>query len=235
MIRHVSETDSTNRDARAWAESGAPDGAVVVADHQTAGRGRFSRTWESAPGQNLLLTVILRRTLPRPAHVPLAIGWAARETVASFLPGAKVQVKWPNDVRIEGRKMAGILVESPEEGVYLAGIGFNVNQDAFGQGMAGEPSSLLLESGQRFDRAEVFSRLMADLDRALEMLEGGTLLGAYQDSLEGVGDLVTLQDGRSGVLKGVDPSGGLEIEIGNGLVVVHSGEVSLRTPTSSSH
>lgn len=228
-IRHVARTTSTNVDARSWAEEGAPDGAVVVADHQTAGRGRFARTWESAPGQNLLLTLILQRSLPRPAHLPLAIGWAVRETVAQFLPGSVVRVKWPNDVRIDGRKVAGILVESPEEGVYLAGIGLNVNQDAFSGEMVGEPTSLLLESGQRLDRAEVFFRLMDALDRALELLEEGSLLDAYRMHLEGVSKEIRLQDGRSGILEGVDESGGLIVRTDIGSIVVHSGDVSLRT------
>lgn len=228
QIRHVSETSSTNADARAWASAGAPDGAVVVADHQTAGRGRFSRTWESAPGQNVLLTIILRRSLPRPALVPLAIGWAVREAVASLVPGATVHVKWPNDVRIERRKIAGILIESPEEHVFLAGIGLNVNQDSFKSEISGEPTSMLLESGRRIDRAEVFERLMEALDGAVDLLERGSLLDAYREHLEGVSGPVLLQDGRPGTLIGIDDSGGLIVETDIGTIVVHSGDVSLR-------
>ena len=124
-LRFLSDTDSTNRQARLWAEEGAEDGSVVLADHQTAGRGRFDRVWAASRGQNLLLTLILRRPLPRPAWLPLATGLAARNAVASLLPTATVSLKWPNDVRIDGRKVAGILVESPAEGLYLVGIGPN--------------------------------------------------------------------------------------------------------------
>ncbi len=227
-IRHLVETTSTNAEARSWMLAGASDGSVVVADHQTAGRGRFARTWESAPGQNLLLTVILRRSLPRPAHLPLAIGWAVREAVASLVPGATIHLKWPNDVRIEGRKLAGILVESPEEGVFLAGIGLNVNQDTFVSSIAGEPTSLLLESGQRVDRAEVFEHLMHALDCAMDLMERDSLLDAYRLHLEGVSQPVRLQDGRSGILVGLDESGGLIVRTDIGTIVVHSGDVSLR-------
>lgn len=230
IIRHVAETTSTNTDARSWVSEDAPHGAVVVADHQTAGRGRFARTWESAPGQNLLLTVIVRHSLPRPALLPLAIGWAVRKSVASFLPGSTVQVKWPNDVRIDRRKIAGILVESPDRGVFLAGIGLNVNQDSFGAFSDGIPTSLLLETGQRMDRAEVFDRLMTALDEALVRLANGSLLDTYREHLEGRLEPVRLQDGRSGILEGVDQSGGLIVQTDIGIIVVHSGDVSLRPP-----
>lgn len=233
MIRHLAETDSTNRDARAWAAEGAPDGAVVVADHQRAGRGRFSRTWVSAPGQNLLLTVILRRNLPRPALLPLAIGVAVRESIAAILPSSQVGLKWPNDVRMGGQKVAGILVESPEAGVYLAGIGLNVNQVEFPEGLASEPISLMLESGSRMDRSEVFDRLMTTMDHALELLVNGQLLDTYRAHLEGIGQEVHLEDGRRGILRDVDASGGLVIDTETGLVVVHSGDVSLRPPAES--
>ncbi len=254
-MRYVPETDSTNRLAREWAtqdaasgatregaaETGAAldgtvldgaalDGAVVVTDHQTAGRGRFERTWTSAPGQNLLLTIILKRNLPRPELLPLAAGLAVRSCVASSGVIRSAQVKWPNDVRIEGRKIAGILVESPEQGVYLVGIGLNVNQDAFPSDVAGEPTSLLLESGQRTDRAEVYYRLLEEMDQALDLLSTGSMLDEYRRHLEGVGEHVRLEDGRTGTLRGVGESGGLVIQGPDGPFVVHSGDVSLRPP-----
>ena len=202
----------------------------MITDHQRAGRGRFERTWESAPGQNLLLTVIVRRELPRPALLPLAAGVAVRECVSSFIPAGNVTLKWPNDVRVDRRKVAGILVESPEKGTYLVGVGLNVNQVDFPEGMASEPTSLMLESGQRVDRGEVFVRLMASLDDALEKLEGGTLLDTYREHLEGVGSTVVLQDGREGIMQDVDASGGLVIRTSTATIVVHSGDVSLRSP-----
>jgi len=230
VIRHLRETNSTNQDARAWALDGAPDGAVVIADHQRAGRGRFKRTWVSAPGKNLLLTLVIRRTLPRPALLPLAIGVGVCNTVRSFLPWSSAGLKWPNDVRIDGRKVAGILVESPGPGVYLAGIGLNVNQVDFPEDLATEPTSLMLETADRLRRADVFDRLMDALDDALDMLERGDLLPAYRSLLEGRGAEVQLEDGRRGVMKDVDASGGLVLEIGTGVIVVHSGDVSLRPP-----
>lgn len=228
-IRFLSETDSTNRQARAWAGEGAEDGSVVVADFQTAGRGRFDRVWAASRGQNLLLTLILRRPLPRPAWLPLLTGLVVRETVAALLPAATIKLKWPNDVRIEGRKVAGILVESPAEGTYLVGIGLNVNEDSFPADLATPPTSLLLESGQRFDRTHVFHRLMEAMDRVLALPEAETT-NAYEAALEGVGGQVTLQDGRDGRMLGVDASGGLILDTESGPLVVHSGDVSLRSP-----
>lgn len=228
-IRFLPETDSTNRQARAWVEAGAEDGSVVLADYQTAGRGRFDRVWSASRGQNLLLTLILRRPLPRPAWLPLMTGLAVRNAVAALLPAATVKLKWPNDVRIDGCKVAGILVESPADGTYLVGIGLNVNEASFPDGLASTPTSLLLESGQRFDRNDVFQRLMAAMDTVLA-LSAGDQEAAYAAHLEGVGQEVTLHDGRSGRMEGVDASGGLVLHTGTGRIVVHSGDVSLRAP-----
>jgi BirA family transcriptional regulator, biotin operon repressor / biotin---[acetyl-CoA-carboxylase] ligase len=127
----LDEVGSTNSEALEWARMGAPEGAVVVTDHQTAGRGRWSRTWASAPGALLQFSIVLRPRLPldRLGLVTTALGVAcaiAMEDVAGLRP----KVKWPNDVRLGGRKVAGILVESHLQGadleVAIAGVGINV-------------------------------------------------------------------------------------------------------------
>jgi BirA family biotin operon repressor/biotin-[acetyl-CoA-carboxylase] ligase len=116
---HLRRTESTNAVARELAVAGAPAGTLVTASEQTAGRGRQGRTWSAAPGRALLCSVIVREA---PRLLPLAAGVAVAETV-----GAGAKLKWPNDVLLDGRKLAGILVEGrPQEGWAVVGIGLNV-------------------------------------------------------------------------------------------------------------
>jgi BirA family biotin operon repressor/biotin-[acetyl-CoA-carboxylase] ligase len=118
-IRRFVEVDSTNRLAADLARAGAPDGVVVRADHQTAGRGRRGRSWESRPGTSLLVSVILR---PAPALVTLAAGVAAAEACA----GAEVGLKWPNDLMVGDAKLGGILSELVGDAA-VVGLGINLS------------------------------------------------------------------------------------------------------------
>ncbi len=126
--RHFRVTDSTNSRARELAEAGAPGGAVITASEQTAGRGRRGRVWTAPEGKALLYSAILRpldeRHLLLPLSVPLAVCAAAEE----LRPGIECQVKWPNDIWLEGRKLAGILIEArPQDGWAVIGIGLNLS------------------------------------------------------------------------------------------------------------
>ena len=117
---HLRRTDSTNERARHLAGAGAPHGTLVTAGEQTAGRGRQGRTWTAPAGRALLLSLVLR--VDDPALIPLQAGVAVAATV-----GDAARIKWPNDVLVEGRKVAGILVEGrPQEGWAVLGIGMNV-------------------------------------------------------------------------------------------------------------
>jgi BirA family biotin operon repressor/biotin-[acetyl-CoA-carboxylase] ligase len=116
---HLRETDSTNERARALALGGAPHGTLVTASAQTAGRGRQGRRWEAAPGSALLCSVVLRRV---DELLPLRAGLAVAD-----LAGEAARVKWPNDVLVAGRKVAGVLVEArPQDGWAVLGIGINL-------------------------------------------------------------------------------------------------------------
>jgi len=140
-IRWLPETGSTNADALELAAAGAPEGLVVVADHQTAGRGRLARTWEAPPGASLLVSVLLRPDLePADAHLAVsAMAIAAAEAVAEVAPLHPV-LKWPNDLLVmsgakyDGRKLGGILAEAVIEGdrlgAVVVGLGLNVNWPA---------------------------------------------------------------------------------------------------------
>lgn len=152
--RHLVECASTNDIAREWARDGAPEGATVTADFQTAGRGRRGRIWHSTPGENLLISVVLR-----PPDL-LADAWilafvaalAVSDALAEF--GVVSQLKWPNDILVEGRKVAGVLVEtsalSGGDWAAVVGVGVNVNQARFAEDAAYEvrPISMRIALGE---------------------------------------------------------------------------------------
>jgi BirA family biotin operon repressor/biotin-[acetyl-CoA-carboxylase] ligase len=128
--RHLRRCDSTNNVARALAAAGAPSGTVVTADEQTAGRGRQGRTWSAPAGKALLYSALLRPLDARHLVLPLAVPLAVADA-AEALGGGPCSVKWPNDVWIEGRKVAGVLIEArPQDGWAVIGIGLNVTVKA---------------------------------------------------------------------------------------------------------
>lgn len=125
---HFARTDSTNDRARALAAAGAPHGTVVTAAEQTAGRGRQGRTWSAPAGGALLYSALVRPLDQRHALLPLAAALAVCEAAEELAPGTRCEVKWPNDVQVEGRKLAGILIEArPQDGWGIVGVGLNLS------------------------------------------------------------------------------------------------------------
>jgi BirA family transcriptional regulator, biotin operon repressor / biotin---[acetyl-CoA-carboxylase] ligase len=125
--RHFARTDSTNTRARELAAAGAPHGTVVTAGEQTAGRGRQGRTWTAPPGAALLYSTIVRPLEERHMTLPLAVPLAVCEAAEELAPGVECGVKWPNDVLLDGRKLAGVLIEArPQDGWAVVGIGLNL-------------------------------------------------------------------------------------------------------------
>src|SRR4051812_15731825 len=115
--RHFARTDSTNTRTRELAAAGAPGGTVVTAGEQTAGRGRQGRSWTAPPGKALLYSALLRPLDDRHLMLPLAVPLAVCEAAEALRPGLECGVKWPNDVLVAGRKLAGILIEArPQDG-----------------------------------------------------------------------------------------------------------------------
>lgn len=160
-IHHRPVTQSTNLDAR----EGVP-GDVFTADEQTAGRGRLDHRWLSAPGENLMLSAVLDVAGLPPEQVvtlPLAVGLAVHAAIARFLPGGEIRLKWPNDVLVGGRKIAGILCELNGDGV-IAGVGVNVRQTMFAPEIADRATSLARE-GASASVVEVRDALLAELGR----------------------------------------------------------------------
>jgi BirA family biotin operon repressor/biotin-[acetyl-CoA-carboxylase] ligase len=205
-----------------------PEGAVAVCDRQTAGRGRLGRTWEAPAGSSILCSVLLRPP-PEQRAVELSLmgGVAVAETVEDALE-LTTQVKWPNDVMVDRRKVAGVLAEARDSTVVL-GIGLNVRQsrDELPRDARTEAASLYTISGFRLERAPLLAGLLARLEaRYRDWCDGG--LGALYDSL-GARDFLrgrrVFLDGRPGIGVGVDRDGRFEIELPAGHVLVESGEI----------
>ncbi|HEY7456552.1 MAG TPA: biotin--[acetyl-CoA-carboxylase] ligase, partial [Solirubrobacterales bacterium] len=126
--RHFRVTDSTNARARELAEAGAAHGTVVTAAEQTAGRGRQGRSWTAPAGKALLYSAVLRPLDERHLLLPLAVPLAVCEAAEELEPGIECQIKWPNDIWIEERKLAGVLIEAkPQDGWAVIGIGLNLS------------------------------------------------------------------------------------------------------------
>lgn len=241
-VHWFDEIDSTQRVARDLARAGAPEGTVVVAERQTAGRGRLGRSWHAPRGVNLYCSIVLRPPLA-PATVPqlaLVCGVAAAAAIAEETD-LRPAIKWPNDVLLERRKVVGVLVEmeSEMERVHHAipGIGVNLNepQSAFPRDLQGKATSLLAVTGRRVDRAAFAARLLAELEaRYGRFLSSGfsSVRAEWESysSLTGVEVQIVSPEGeRSGVVLGVDDDGALRLRRADGEVVrVIAGEVSVR-------
>jgi BirA family biotin operon repressor/biotin-[acetyl-CoA-carboxylase] ligase len=207
---HHREIDSTNRRARELASAGAPHGTLVTAGAQTAGRGRQGRRWEAPAGSALLCSLVLREF---DALLSLRAGLAVADVA-----GEAARVKWPNDVQVDGRKVAGVLVEGrPHEGWAVVGIGVNVSAApdlpeaaALGredvEGVLGE---LLPALSARFAEP---SEVSLDALRARDALLGARVSW----------------DGGEGIGAGIDPGGGLRVTTAAGERVLSAGEVHLQ-------
>lgn len=209
--------------------SGLPEGAVAATDHQTGGRGRLGRRWEETPATSVLVSVMLHP--PPERHQPelsLVAALAAAETV-ELATGLAAQVKWPNDVMLNRRKVAGILSELAD-GTVVVGIGVNVNQrrDELPMGASIEPGSLRTLTGSTYDRAVLLGSLLERLEIAYDGWRNGGLdelydgLGA-RDFLRG--RRITV-DGEAAIAVEIRRDGRLEIEPSVGQTrAVESGEV----------
>lgn len=214
---HLRVADSTNERARELAARGAPHGTLVTARAQTAGRGRQGRSWAAPPGRALVCSLVLREP---PRLLPLAAGVAVAEVA-----GAGALVKWPNDVLLGGRKVAGILVEGrPQERWAVLGIGLNVavrHQD-FPPELRDRAGTLGLEPTAIEPTLE---RLLRSLGGWLQAPEG-EILDAIRARDALIGRPVRWAGG-SGRGAGIDGDGRLVVETGDGRVALDAGEVHL--------
>jgi BirA family transcriptional regulator, biotin operon repressor / biotin---[acetyl-CoA-carboxylase] ligase len=214
---HHRVTDSTNERAKQLAVAGAPHGTLVTADEQTAGRGRQGRTWSAAPGEALLLSVVLRSP---DELLPLRAAVAVAESIP--MPA---QIKWPNDVWVGGKKVSGILVEGrPQEGWAVLGIGLNVATRSFPEELSEIATSLALE-GASVSREDVLEKLLASLDRLLAA-DAAEVLAAWRERDALLGEPVAWNGGR-GRGAGITDAGALRVETDAGIVELDAGEVHL--------
>ncbi len=242
--RHYRITDSTNACARELVETGAPHGTVVTAAEQTAGRGRQGRAWTAPAGKGLLYSAILRPLDERHLLLPLSVPLAVCEVAEGLRPGIECAVKWPNDVWLEERKLAGILTEAkmpgqdsavatgelgraslqPQDGWAVIGVGLNlaVAPEEF-------PDELRWPAVSLGGGVEPEAARRA-LDRALDCWVGAKreeVLAAWRsrDALRG---REVSWDGGSGVAEGIEDSGDLVVVAGDDRLVLGAGEVHLR-------
>lgn len=206
-------------------DASLPEGALVVAEHQTAGRGRLGRSWEAPPGTAMLCSLLLRPPAERSApELSLVAGVAVADAIERIV-GLAVQIKWPNDVMLRRQKVAGCLAESRDDAVVL-GIGINVNQTR--EQLPDGAGSLLTLTGREWDREELLETLLEDLGSRYAAWREGGLDPVY----EGLGPRDFLRgrrvsvNGTSGIASKIDRTGRLEIAVEHGeLVTVDSGEV----------
>jgi len=232
-------TDSTNRVAMEMAENGAKHGTIVVADAQTAGRGRMGRRWESPAGKNLYVSLLLRPSIPTVEAPLLALVAGVALADAVEAAGVPASLKWPNDLYCGGRKAAGILAEmvSDPDGVrhVVVGVGLNVNmeEDDFPPDLRDTATSLRICAGRAFRRVDVLARLLdAFGTRYAEFLAGGftSLRDGWdrRDFLRGRRILLRRQGGEGwGTADGLDTVGALCFlpDCGPAVESVHSGEI----------
>lgn len=223
--------DSTQAVAFALAEQGAPDRTVVVAEHQTAGRGRRGRRWLDEPGASLLVSILVRPRLAV-AHWPLLSLTAAVATAEALTAAAGVAARldWPNDVLVDGRKVAGVLLESRvgPAPVVVVGIGVNVAQTRFPPELAGLATSLALAAGRAVDREAVLAALLDRFDHWRDRLEreGFAPVRARWLALAAILGRRVSVEGRTGVAVDLDADGALVLADGPVRHRVVAGEVT---------
>lgn len=222
--RHYRSTDSTNSRARELAAAGAPHGTVVTASEQTAGRGRQGRTWTTPPSKALLYSAIVRPLEEHHMMLPLAVPLAVCEAAEQLNPDLECKVKWPNDIHVEGRKLAGVLIEArPQDGWAVIGVGMNlsIQQEEFPEELQATAVSL---QEVRIDDAR--NALNARLARWLDA-DSDEVLAAWRSRDALKGREVEWENG-SGVADGVDDRGYLVVVTpGGDRIAVGAGEIHL--------
>lgn len=215
------EAGSTNDEVRRLAQSGAPAGLVLLALQQTAGRGRRGAAWFSPAGESLAFSILVKPKEPKALwpRLALAAGLAVAEAVESF--GIPAGIKWPNDIWLGGRKVAGILVEAGSD-FAIIGIGLNVRTESFPPEVAGIATSLRLETGLEIPRHDVLAAIIrrfalrhtqigSEFNAAMEPVRQRCVLTGHRVSL------LTANGARQGIVEGIAPGGELILRSDVGL------------------
>lgn len=237
----LEETDSTNLQAKQMAEKGAPEGTVVIAECQTAGRGRLGRSFSSPHGEGIFMTVILRPEVPanQVSCLTLIAALAVQQGVAE-VTGLDCTIKWPNDIVLNGRKVCGILTEMSLEthavDYVVIGIGINCGNTAFPPELKDTATSLYLETGHQIDREELIRRIWTAFEPFYESFLRNHDLRELRDTYNTLlinrdreVEVLDSPETWKGIARGIDERGALLVEnAAGGLVAVSTGEVSVR-------
>ena len=234
-FEHHESIGSTQDRARELAEAGAEEGTAIFAEEQTAGRGRLGRGWESPPRQNLYLTLVLRPPAVALRSLSMLAPLAVAEAVEA-VTGLSPDIKWPNDMLLNGRKLAGVLIDSQVVGpdaYTLVGIGVNVNlEPALYPPIAGIATSLRAELGREVAREPLLAELLGRLERLYQaLLAGESPHEAWRARLVTLGQRIQVRHGdtvEAGVAEDVNAEGALMLRRDDGsLLVLDAGEVTL--------
>ena len=232
--------DSTNTKAKELAEAGHPSGTLVVADQQTLGRGRRGRSWESPAGTGIFMTLMLKPDInPNNASMLTLVAAMATARAITQVTGEAAQIKWPNDIVMNGKKVVGILTEMSAQFDYInhivVGIGINVHNEDFPEEIAKTASSLLLECGHRIHRASLIEAFLEEFERLyaiyLETEDMSGLQKEYDSLLVNRGRQVRVLDPKEpfeGKAMGITKKGELIVDTWESRKLVSSGEVSVR-------
>lgn len=221
---------STMDEVAALAAAGEPEGTVVLAEEQTGGRGRAGRRWEAPAGTAVLCSVLLRPGLPpdRLGPLPLMVGVAVAEAVEA-VARLRCQLKWPNDVWLGERKVAGVLIAA-RAGAVIVGIGINVDGPV--SALPAGATTVAAAAGRPIARAALVERLLARLDAGYLVFtaaRGAPDLGPWRARAAMLGEAVTIESGatrRHGRFVGVAADGALELAAGDGSVTrIHAGDL----------
>lgn len=240
-IHYYESIDSTNNEAKRLAEQGAPHGTLVLAEKQEKGKGRRGRVWDTPGGSSIAMSLLLRPSLA-PGHasmVTLVMGLAAARACRE-LCGVEAEIKWPNDIVVNGRKICGILTEMSAEmdciNYLVVGTGINVNQQSFPEEIQDVAASLLGSSGKKTNRASLAALCLDRFEEYFEVFLGTEDLTGlereYNEMLAGKDKKVrVLEPGNEheGISRGINRKGELLVELPDGTTeAVYSGEVSVR-------